>query len=268
MRWEDERYVRIYTRDTPGLKVLEWESRALLWELLRKCDRAGIIDLGKTGVKGLAKTVDMPVEVVETALKELVTAETVTLRDNILLVPKFIEAQEASSSDKERQRKCRETARAKARAVTICDEMSQPVTACHSVSQAVTPSLAVPSRAEPSQKEVSPPNGVGEVFRYWQSKGHRMPRAQDLIKLTRDRLKTYTPQDICVAIDGLHASPWHNGSDPKTNGKSYLELKQVVRADERVEKFMGMAEEPKPKTATERAMERRQPSLLLESGNG
>ena len=34
MRWEDERYVRVYTRDTPEWCLLSWEARALFLLLL------------------------------------------------------------------------------------------------------------------------------------------------------------------------------------------------------------------------------------------
>ena len=35
MRWEDERYVRIYTRDTPSWMLLSWDAQALFLQLLR-----------------------------------------------------------------------------------------------------------------------------------------------------------------------------------------------------------------------------------------
>ena len=68
MRWEDERYVRVYTRDTAELLALGWEARALFWEVLRKVDRAGLLPLGKTGVRGLAAVTGIPAEVVGRAL--------------------------------------------------------------------------------------------------------------------------------------------------------------------------------------------------------
>ena len=47
MRWEDENYVRLYTRDTTDWKLLSWEARALFVLLMRKLDRAGILELGR-----------------------------------------------------------------------------------------------------------------------------------------------------------------------------------------------------------------------------
>lgn len=115
MRWSDERFVKVYTRDTPDLLALGWEARALLWELLRKVDRAGIFELGKSGNRGLAVVTGIPVEVVDRALPILIQDGCVESHGRHLLVRSFIEAQEAKQSDKARQQKCRESDRDKAR---------------------------------------------------------------------------------------------------------------------------------------------------------
>jgi len=43
MDWSNERYVRVYTRDTAEYLALCWQAKALLSLLLRKCDRAGVV---------------------------------------------------------------------------------------------------------------------------------------------------------------------------------------------------------------------------------
>ena len=53
MRWEDERYVRVYTRDTLNWLALSFEAQGVLVLLLRKLDRAGILDLGNHGKRGI-----------------------------------------------------------------------------------------------------------------------------------------------------------------------------------------------------------------------
>ena len=40
MRFEDERFVRVYTRDTIAWLAMRWESRTVLSMLFRKVDRA------------------------------------------------------------------------------------------------------------------------------------------------------------------------------------------------------------------------------------
>lgn len=160
MRWADERYVRVYTRDTGDWLALGWQAQAMFLLLLRKSDRAGILATGRGGIRGLAALAGMPVEVAQEAVALL-------LEDGCLrqcegggyLIPNFIAAQEARASDKARQQKLRETARdvAASHVVTIRDNESQnvteshtpshAVTAGHAASRDVTPSRAVPSRA-------------------------------------------------------------------------------------------------------------------------
>ena len=64
MRWEDERYVRLYTRDTATWKLLPWQAKCLLPLLLRKMDRAGTAEVGEPAGEGIAALTDMPLELV------------------------------------------------------------------------------------------------------------------------------------------------------------------------------------------------------------
>lgn len=175
MRWEDERYVRVYTRDTAEWLALSWEARAVFLFALRKCDRAGILPVGRSGTRGLAGLLGMPPEVVARALPELTGDGCLREADASYIIPNFLEAQESRSTDAQRKRDQRERDRARVlaqgitsspssadklaemdRRVTDCDEKSPAVTtevtSGHQESPAVTPSRAVPSRAEPKKK--------------------------------------------------------------------------------------------------------------------
>lgn len=173
MRWEDERYVRVYTRDTPEWSALSWEARAVFWGLLRRCDRAGILQVGKAGVRALAGVIPAPLEVVERAVPELLADGCLQQKEGAYFVPNFMEAQEAHTSDAQRKRDQRERDRARVASqevvaspdasdklaalqretVTQRDEKSRPeVTHCHAASPEVTQSHSVPSRAVPSRK--------------------------------------------------------------------------------------------------------------------
>jgi hypothetical protein len=160
MRWEDERYVRLYTRDTVDWHFLSLEAQGLMGLILRKVDRAGILHLGRHGKKGVAAAIGHPTRVdsVLPALDELLSDGCVRIVDGeTLVVPNFIEAQETPSSDAQRKRDQRERDRDKlisngqkinqsgqditaamSRAVTY------EVTNGHAESRAVTPNRAVP----------------------------------------------------------------------------------------------------------------------------
>lgn len=154
MRWEDERYVRLYTRDTVDWNMWPWQSRALFPLLLRKVDRAGIMELGRHGVRGLADAVKMPPEVVEPGLAGLLEDGCVEQRGTALVMRSFIEAQEAILSDAQRKRDQRERDRARKqldKPDTQRDARSRPVTEGHAESRSVTSGHSDPIRAEPSE---------------------------------------------------------------------------------------------------------------------
>jgi len=171
MDWPNERYVRIYTRDTRTLKLIGWEGRAVLWEVIRKCDRAGVMD-GVRTPEDLALMVDIPVETVRVAMGRMVSTGAVEITDVGLVVPNYIAAQEAKQTDRQRQRESRARRATAARAVTKRDsiasrpvtEQADSVTAGHTASHAVTschsvPSLAVPRSRSLTTTEIQDPTG-------------------------------------------------------------------------------------------------------------
>jgi hypothetical protein len=137
MRWEDERYVKVYTRDTPEWCVLSWEARSIFVLLLRTVDRAGVMPLGRAGLRGVAAALRAPPDVVERAVEELAQDGCVVVGDGELVIPNYVEAQNTRASDKARQQASRERARD--------DAKSRAVTTCHTPSHDVTPSSAQPS---------------------------------------------------------------------------------------------------------------------------
>lgn len=156
MNFSDERYVRLYTRDTITWKAIGWEGRCLLPLLLRKVDRAGVLDMDDQDIEGLAALVDIPADIAERGLAALLKRGVLTARGGALVISKFMDAQECKQSDAQRQRDSRERRRAGIHpvdSVTNRDQMSQPVTDGHSASRLVTLCCAVPSRAEPNQEE-------------------------------------------------------------------------------------------------------------------
>jgi hypothetical protein len=169
MRWEDERYVRLYTRDSADWLGLSFPAQGLFCLLLRKVDRAGLLALGKQGRKAIAITVGHASRwaELEPALEELLVDGCVRLDGDHLVIPNFLEAQEAPQSDAQRKRESRARARDLASSQNVTGagrngtsghETGQKVTSGHTASHAVTPSLAYPpvtSRDEPSSASAS-----------------------------------------------------------------------------------------------------------------
>lgn len=150
--WANERYVRVYTRDTTTWKLCDWRARTVLLHLFRKVDRSGVLDVGEDGVAGLAAVLELPLEeIVEPGIAQLVKRGTVERTADAYIIPNFLDAQETSSSDAQRQRAAREKRRAAKR---FRDEdvtkRDTGVTRGHAASQDVTPSLSDPILTEPS----------------------------------------------------------------------------------------------------------------------
>lgn len=137
MRWEDERWVKTYTRDTADWLVLSFEAQGLFGLLMRKVDGAGIIDLGRRGKQAIGVVVGHPTrtDVLAKALDELLEDGCVVLKESKLVLRNFVAAQEAKTSDSERKRRERERDRdlalAESPAVTPSHEPSRDVTAAH-----------------------------------------------------------------------------------------------------------------------------------------
>lgn len=156
--WANERYVRVYTRDTTTWKLCDWRARTVLLHLFRKVDRSGVLDVGDDGVAGLAAVLELPLEeIVEPGIAQLVKRGTVEMTSDAYIIPNFLEAQETPASDAQRQRAAREKRRASKRnrdeAVTNRDAS---VTHGHDTSRGVTPSLPVPDRSDPDSLSVAP----------------------------------------------------------------------------------------------------------------
>lgn len=109
MRFEDERYVRVYTRDTLNWMMLRWEGQAVFLFLLRKADRTGVIDLGESGdaVAAVVALSGMPEEFASAGVARCLKTGSIEQQGNCLIFPKFIEAQESTMTPAARQKESR-----------------------------------------------------------------------------------------------------------------------------------------------------------------
>lgn len=177
MNFEDERYVRLFTRDSLTWLSWGWETRAVFVLTLRKLDRAGVLDTGKMDKStAVALLIGVPNDVASRALKQLTSDGTATETPNAIVFPRFLEAQECKQSDAHRQRESRVNRRTKAVSERIHDVVSHTashgVTDGHTVSQLVTPAvpsqpclaepavpnLSMPSKSAPTPRKKAPPD--------------------------------------------------------------------------------------------------------------
>ncbi len=153
LNWPDEHYVKLYTRDTVTWRSFPWQARCLLPLFLKAADGAGVIETGgKDRAAGLAVLIGVPVEVVAPGLEALVAEGVVEHLPNGLLMPKFIEAQEARKTDTLRKRDQREREIAKLRLVKSAESQPTDVTRRHTASHPVT---LQPSPAQPSPEKLA-----------------------------------------------------------------------------------------------------------------
>lgn len=119
MDYENERYIKVYVRDTLNWAALGWEGQAILALLMRKMDRVGIVDIGSLDpVAALAALTGMPREIAAIAWPRLSAPEDPALvlrggKTAAIFMPNFLPGQEANQSDTARQKKSRETRRAR-----------------------------------------------------------------------------------------------------------------------------------------------------------
>lgn len=145
MDWANEQYILVYVRDSGDWLMWSWQTRAVMLFLLRKVNRAGILDLGKGKLRALAKILEMPEGELSEAIAPLLEDGCVQLHEEKLIIPNFIPAQEAKHSDKARKQMSRERERSRL--------LSQPVTRGHTESHEVT--LPYPTQSNPTLAEQS-----------------------------------------------------------------------------------------------------------------
>jgi hypothetical protein len=148
MDFSNEPYVRVYTRSTTTWRRLEWQGQCVMMQLLRVVDRAGVLDIeDMTPAEAVSLHTGLPPDVAEYGMARLLDLGVCVHNGGALLFPRYLDAQESTKSDRQRQRESREKRRATAAesVVTDRDFRSQNVTESHTRSHAVT------SRHEPSQ---------------------------------------------------------------------------------------------------------------------
>jgi hypothetical protein len=113
--------------------------------------------------------------------------------------------------------------------------------------------LAIDGESESKKPSKATNETSGDVLRVWGAylacwrrvvgQGAEPALTPKRRALLAKRLRTFSTERIIRAIEGLFGSSHHRGQND--TGTRYLEIEQVIRADERVEKFEGLALAPK-----------------------
>jgi hypothetical protein len=160
MDWANERYVRLYVRETTTFLRLRWEAQALLPHLLRIVDRAGVLDIGDMELT--LRLPKWPGEVVAAGIEGLIAKGVVKDKGESLLFPSFLEAQESARSNAERCREYRARRRETVAGREDTTRNVSPATRPDTHAEPSTPSHAEPSTSSASSKRAaSLPDGNG-----------------------------------------------------------------------------------------------------------
>jgi len=137
MDFSDERWVKLYVRDTPTWCLWDWEARAVFCFLLRVVDRAGVMDLGKRPEEALSVLIRVPLAVARRSLKTLQNCGTITVNSRgTLIIHQFLPAQTARQKNRHRQEASREFRRLNMQNYSPpCHTVSHGVTRGHTASQ-------------------------------------------------------------------------------------------------------------------------------------
>lgn len=87
---------------------------------------------------------------------------------------------------------------------------------------------------------------VKQVFEHWKTEWDHPGATLDAKRSARirQRLKAFSPQQLCEAISGFRNSDWHTGRDPRGGGKVYDKIETLLREDSQVEEGMRLLRHP------------------------
>ena len=172
MDFSNEPYVRVYTRNTTTWRRLEWQGQCVLIQMLRVVDRSGVLDIeDMTPAEAVSLHTGMPPDVAADGMARLLELGVCAHNGSALLFPRFLDAQESTKSDRQRQRESREKRRSAASQSPVTDrdsesqnvterhELSQAVTSGHGLSQPVTLTSALLCSADPLPCSAVPSSG-------------------------------------------------------------------------------------------------------------
>jgi len=106
--------------------------------------------------------------------------------------------------------------------------------------------------------------GVFEHYRKYHPRAHKKPKSamQEWKKIQARLSEGYSAEDLCLAIDGCHQSPYHMGENER--GRKFDSLELIVRDSSKVNQFMEFVNSQGPTTKTARKKSMRATSQWLD----
>lgn len=254
MDFSNERYVRLYVRDTTAWKLLKFEGQSVWTLLYRRADRSGVISL--SGVEPWEAAVlhcDFPEEVAKVGMQRCLDRGWIVRDGDRLVFPKYIEANETPQSDAQRVREHRareREARAKLKPppVDVCNETlprsNETLSNSNAEKRPVTSGNSVPYRAVPEEELRPPPTREGpSLFRI----GHDLIRDAignqygDEWRRQLERIGEKPDPERRAVVAAISCDPWCRANKTSVNPDHVLKhwakyaagnppLKSVVRS--------------------------------------
>ena len=210
MNFQDEKFVKLYVRDTGTWCLWSWETRAVFCFLLRVVDRAGVLDLGSAKRENaLSVILRIPPNVAKKALAELLECGSVSINDRgTLLVDHFSEAQTARQNDRLRQEESRAFRRLSAQNHDgVCHTVSHGVTDGHTVSQSVTTRLDETRIGGNMAPDSASPSPTPPLFEKETAKA-KAPKREKKEKPTTDPTMRVISDSLCAIFLALRGAPY------------------------------------------------------------
>lgn len=223
MDFAQERYVRLYTRDTTGWKLLGWQGQTVFSLLYRKADRGGVIKLEGLEPWELAVVhCGLPEEVARAGMAPCLKRGWLVVNGDQLVFPKYVEANETATAGAQRVREHRERAKLAAAQVapeSPSNETLQPVTIGNSVPcRAVLKEENSHNRASATRGEQEPSHSdklIGNDFMLSATNRHWQGYDSDLCLIgmkpahERERALAAIAADPWEQANLVHCSPKH-----------------------------------------------------------
>lgn len=132
LEWDQERWVKVYVRDSGDFAMLSWDAKALLLMLWRKADPLGVVRSAARCLPAFLGHRENATQIAQ-GLADLEAIGAIEVRSDSLRLVEFVDAQSAVLSDRVRQ-----AARRERKAVSGNTIESQNVTESHAMSRDVT----------------------------------------------------------------------------------------------------------------------------------